>query len=292
MDKFQFNLKTLLICLSLLPLPPVIGFSLIKFAHKDFSLLGPFGDFFAGTTVPTLTFISFLAIVITLKMQKEQLEMQGKQLEMQNEELRNSIEEMKATRKEFVLQNQTLSIQRFENTFFQMLNLHNDIVNSLNYNTDITGREAFQRFMKYLTTTYTNYNNTNRGEFRSKDELTKIRISYKELFEIYEEQLGHYILNFFRIIKFIERSKALDEEEKTFYTGIVRAQLSSNERALLLYNSLSIMGTDLLPLMKKYNLLDNFNQKVLIYPEHFNLYEEHANKQYEIYLSIKNEKNS
>jgi hypothetical protein len=100
-------------------------------------------------------------------------------------------------------------------------------------------------------------------------------------------------LNFFRIIKFIERSKTLGEEEKFFYSGIVRAQLSSNERSLLLYNSLSIKGTDLLPLMKKYNLLDNFNQKVLIDPEHFNIYQELAKTQYDIYLSsIKDKKNS
>jgi hypothetical protein len=124
MSKPEIEMKRAWTLVKNLWLLPVIGMFLVDGLKLDFNQLGPFGDFIAGTMVPVLTFASFLMVVTTLRIQREQLEMQSK-------ELRNSIEEMKTTRKEFEEQNKTLSVQRFENTFFQMVNLHNQIVSSM-----------------------------------------------------------------------------------------------------------------------------------------------------------------
>ncbi|KMY49585.1 putative phage abortive infection protein [Peribacillus loiseleuriae] len=282
MKRLKFELTTLWYCLFLVPIPGVLGIIAIKAFHIDFSYLGPFGDFFAGTTVPILTFISFLAIVITLKMQKEQLEMQGKQLEMQNEELRNSIDEMKATRKEFELQNKTLSIQRFENTFFQMVNLHIDIVNAMVYEDSMSsnkvGRNSFFYFYQALNDSYRiHVKNTFNNDFLNKNEIDRVRINYHSFFLKNEDQLGHYFRNLYRIVKFIDVSELLELEEKKTYIGILRAQLSSTELAFLLYNSLGLHGYNFMILMHKYNLLDNLNSKILIKEEHFDLYMTEAN---------------
>lgn len=81
MSKFLFNKKTLYISLALVPLSFFIGWGVVKKWNHDFTLLGPYGDFFAGTTVPILTFISFLSVIMTLNQQQEQLDIQKNEIE-------------------------------------------------------------------------------------------------------------------------------------------------------------------------------------------------------------------
>lgn len=264
MGKSFKELKTLWYLLFLVWVLPCLGIYLIYRKGLDFKELGPYGDFVAGTIVPFLTFISFLAIVITLRLQREQLEMQRK-------ELHNSIEEMQATREEFKLQNQTLSIQRFENTFFQMVNLHNELVNSivLSGSEPQEGRSAFPVFNRIFREMYSN--RLNRHELNDKNELERIQFVYTMFFSGYEHHLGHYFRNLYRIVKFIDQSPL---DNKKDYIGIIKAQLSSNELSLLLYNGLSENGSKFLPLMKKYNVLDNLNPNSLILPNHLEVYEE------------------
>jgi uncharacterized membrane protein len=241
---------------------PLLGIIIICLYSADFSGLGPFGDFVAGTTVPLLTFISFLAIVITLRMQKEQLE-------LQRIELKNSVEEMQATRKEFEIQNKTLAVQRFENTFFQMVSLHNDIVNSINIDGKI-GRRLFRDLFNILEYYYNNVAMDNKHN--NKEEIVKIRIAYNDFFEDKQQELGHYYRNLYRIIKLIDENDSLTYVEKKNYIGIIKAQLSSFELTLLLYNSLSINGQKFLLLIGKYNLFDNLNEKLLLREKHLFIY--------------------
>ena len=238
----------------------------------DFSVLGPFGDFASGTTVPLLTFVSFLAVVATLRMQKDQLEMQKK-------EIQNSIVEMQETRKEMQEQSKTLSIQRFESTFFNMVNLHNEIVKTLsekNHFAEETGElyfvgrqifpSAFNEFRYIHNELLTS------GNLTGATEIERIQQVYHQFFENRESQLGHYFRNLYRILKFIDEAPLMDGEKRT-YVGIIKAQLSSYELALLLYNGLSNQGNKFLPLMQKYNLLDNLNQSLLIMCDtHYQIY--------------------
>jgi hypothetical protein len=259
LNKFRFDLETLWKLLHLVWISPLLGFLVVHGAGKNFDKLGPYGDFIAGTTVPILTFVSFLAVVITLRMQRDQLEMQRK-------ELQNSIEEMKATRKEFEEQNVTLSKQRFDNTFFQMINLHNNIVNSIFTGGQHakTGRPAVTQYYLWYKTTYTsmlaNY------DFNGKDEITRIRMAFHSFFETYEGELSHYFKNLYETIKFLDES---DLETKETYVGIIKAQLSPHEQALILYYSLSIPGYNFLTYLKKFNLLSDLNPKILILETHF-----------------------
>ena len=76
---------------------------------------------------------------------------------MQREDFRLQWDELALTRSElerqtlqFEEQNKTLRVQRFENTFFQMLSQFQDVVNNLSYSyqqgrdmVDVTGREIF-----------------------------------------------------------------------------------------------------------------------------------------------------
>lgn len=77
---------------------------------------GVFGDKF-GAINALFSGLAFAGIIFTIFLQKRELTLQR--------------EELEETRKEFIQQNETLKKQRFENTFFQLLRLHNDIVDKL-----------------------------------------------------------------------------------------------------------------------------------------------------------------
>lgn len=262
---------------------PLIGV-LLAILGVNFERIGPYGDFVAGSTVPILTFISFLAVVITLRMQNKQLDMQKDQLEMQRKELRNSIEEMKAQRMEFEDQNKTLKVQRFENTFFQMVNLHHDIVNAMSARSggvgaEMTGRKSFEALYTALEARYRGLiNNSSQYEnYKNKSFSDQIQILWNGFYSNNENVLGHYFRNLYRIIKYIDETNLIDSfDEKKVYIGIIRAQLSSTELRFLLHNSLGSHGEKFLILMYKYDLLDNLNINKLIKKEIYELFLEKA----------------
>lgn len=83
---------------------------------KDYSERGQFGDMF-GVINSLFSGLAFGGIIYTILLQRE--------------ELRAQREELRLTKQEFITQNQTLRLQRFENTFFNLIDVHNNIVNSL-----------------------------------------------------------------------------------------------------------------------------------------------------------------
>jgi hypothetical protein len=92
---------------------------------------GQFGDSF-GAINALFSGLAFAGIILTILLQRKELEFQRK--------------ELKATRKEFKTQNVTLKRQRFENTFFNMLSIHFNIVQSTTSDS-FEGLNALQRFI-------------------------------------------------------------------------------------------------------------------------------------------------
>lgn len=268
-DKY---LKTLLKSIRWSWIPLAIGIVLVSLG-VPFEDMGPFGDFFAGSTVPVLTLISSIGVILTLRMQQEQLE-------LQRTELRNSVEEMIATKKEIQEQGKTMAMQRFENTFFNTLTLHNEIVRSLVIKSEreIKGRAIFETLVEEMDS---RLKSAIAFEQISKNlpSLEKIEIIYTSMFNIFEPQLGHYFRNLYRIVKFVHESQFSDDVKRN-YIGIIKAQLSSYELVMLLYNGLSEYGEDFLPLMKQYNLLDNLNENHLtLTPDDVKLFRTYAKGQ-------------
>ena len=102
---------------------PFMGFLFVKVFKINFSDLGPYGDFIAGSTVPLLTFASFILLAATLITQQIQMN-------MQREELKLTREEYARTNEELDEQNKNLLLQRFEVTFFNILSSHNEVMDS------------------------------------------------------------------------------------------------------------------------------------------------------------------
>jgi len=241
-------------------IPPLVGLYLVKKKDVPFDKLGPFGDFFAGSTVPVLTLVGSIGVIITLRMQRQQLE-------MQRQELQHSLEEMRETRNEIKEQGRTMALQRFESTFFNMLNLHNDIVKSLSLRDDektITGRETFMVLFNRFDTNYKFQ--VVKEEVRNKPYIEQLQHVYDIVYKNLEHRFGHYYGNLDRVLNIIDRAN-LTQEEKNDYIGILRAQLTSFEVTLLLYYGLSNHGQSLLQLMQKYDFLGEIEAGQLIAPD-------------------------
>ena len=85
----------------------------IIFLFKDWTTRGTFGDSF-GAINALFSGFAFAGLIYTIYLQREELGLQRDELKMTRIELEGQ-------KQEFHIQNETLKIQRFENTFFQLL---------------------------------------------------------------------------------------------------------------------------------------------------------------------------
>lgn len=99
---------------------------------------GTFGDMF-GAVNALFSGLAFAGLIVTLLYQKEELK-------LQREELAQTREELKGQREEFEEQNKTMKRQRFENTFFNMLSLQQEITHNLSYENPIQDEAELMRY--------------------------------------------------------------------------------------------------------------------------------------------------
>ena len=219
--------------------------------------MGLFGDCFGAVNALVSAF-AFAGVIVSIFQQKNELELQR--------------EELKAQREEFETQNKTLALQRFENTFFNMMELQQRIVEGLSFqdeNKEYKGRDFFEGVLKYTS--------KNMCVFDSLEErIEKYGIKgYDSAIE--PSLLDHYFRHFLSFINraklFIpEKDKNYSQEEKETendniryeYARILRATLSRYELLWLYYNGLSNRGVRLKPLIEKYSMLNNIDPQIIV----------------------------
>ena len=120
-------------------MPFIVYFSSGSTLTADsFAKLGTVGDFLGGTTVGLLSLASILFLISTIVMQRKELGMQREELQMTREELAKSNEQYRIT-------NKTMKLQQFETTFFNMINLYNEVLKDVYHpKKDVKGREALK----------------------------------------------------------------------------------------------------------------------------------------------------
>lgn len=196
-------------------------------------------------------------------------------------------ETLRLQRREFEESRKVFQHQQFENSFFQMLSVHNDIVNSTDIHRKLknlkgkvinsillySGRDCYGYFYRRFKKSF--------NEIDDKTINTAIE-EYETCFEKWDADLGHYFRNMYHIVKYIDENcpksnndcKCEDEcnctyKEKKIYTNILRSTLSSNELLLLFYNCLSDYGNEkFAPYIKTYDFLDNIPKGKLIHSSH------------------------
>lgn len=231
---------------------------------KDPTNQGTFGDTF-GAVNALFSGLAFAGLIATLLYQKEELK-------LQREELQQTREELKGQREEFEEQNKTLKRQRFENTFFNMLSLQQEITNNLFYQDEkeneqtITqhtykGREVFKEIYENATVKY-------EGLIYPKNTGLKLVLKhngYNAYTAIADTtRFDHYFRNLYRIFKYIDTTDLIDQNERYQYACIVRSQLSDYELIMLFFNCLSDNGKEKFkPLIEKYAILKNIRHDLL-----------------------------
>lgn len=249
---------------------------LYLFFRKNAPETAQFGDMF-GVVNALFSGLALGGVIYTIFLQKDELKLQRK--------------ELRETRKEFESQNDTLKLQRFENTFFQLLTLHHEIIDKLNFteNGTTTQRNVFQLAVHSLA----NVLESNQGKGRTveymlgmieddSDEFVKgiadatdeIKNGYNSFYLHFGTSLSHYFRNLYHIFKYIHTSELLSNDQKQFYATLVRAQLSPDELYLLLYNGVveDFGYPNFLYLDKIYDILQNFDKKDKLLTFHFEAY--------------------
>lgn len=201
---------------------------------------GVFGDSF-GVLTSLFSALAFAGVAFTLAMQKEQIESQNKELQIQKDEAIENRKEMKK--------------QAFENTFFQMLKLHNQIVSDISTTIKthssveiVDGRAVIGDFLRKLKDSL---------DFYDLDENSTKEMVGERFLHFYfasKYDLGHYFRFLYNILRFLSEAQI---EEKKLYTRLIRAQLSNVELEILYYNALSTEGNNLIQYMQEFKLMDN-----------------------------------
>lgn len=196
---------------------------------------------------------------------------------------------MKGQRKEFEEQNKTMKRQRFENTFFNMLSLQQEIVANLSYDkvkhavdfrnplksnekhTLYKGRTLFREiYLKLTVSIPEHYYNGIRQAIQANSYDIYSSISDTTRFD-------HYFRHLYRIYKFVDTSNLIEDSERYDYTCIIRSQLSDYELIILFYNCLTENGREKFkPLIEKYTTFNNLREELLADVKHKNEYAETA----------------
>jgi hypothetical protein len=218
------------------------------------------GDMF-GAVNALFSGLAFAGLIVAILLQKDELTLQREELKFTRDEFRGQKEQME-------LQNETLRKQNFENTFFALLKLQNDLVSSIDISSGgdvLVGRDCFSSFYRSFR------NNFSRADTNhSLTELLKIHEAYRSTYNNRQGDLGHYFRNLYNLVKFVHTAEV---SNKKFYANLVRAQLSNQELQMLFYNCLSPNGSEKFkPLIEEYALLKNLPEDLLCNPTHKTLY--------------------
>ncbi|HCU84862.1 putative phage abortive infection protein [Methylophilus sp. UBA6697] len=189
---------------------------------------GTFGDFVGGTLNPFFSFLSFIALLTTINLQRKELKASRKELKASTKQLKRTANAQEMAQDALAKQLETQSKQQFENTFFSLLDQHNkllefhqnDIARAL-HNIVIARRYPTLSSAKTDLTTY----NASIGQY--------FRVLYQLLKLIANSIPNSNIYPDFSVDSIKESAFAPDEK---MYSNIVRSFLNYDVTQLLAIN--------------------------------------------------------
>ena len=220
--------------------------------EKIIKVWANFGDFMGGTLNPILAALSLFGLLITIYYQ-------NRELEETREELKKSTKAQEKQSESLELQNQATKLQVFENTFFQLNKLFNDIKNSLSIKVDIFMDDGgFSNGSGGQVTEYFGIDDNDyylldcikTSKFISYEVIERYLHIYKKRYKTwgydefnvcYEKFTGSYFGLAYQVLKYIDNSN-LSKEEKNRYANIFRAQFTKDELEFLFYHCLGSIG--------------------------------------------------
>ena len=233
----------------------------------SFSKRGLFGDSWGGVNAIVSAF-AFAGVIVTLFLQNRDLNLQRK--------------EMARQREEFEKENKTLKYQRFENLFYNMLNLQQRIVDGLRIecddeeiHRDVVGRDVFSyAFEDEMFTVKIQGGKTIKvSGYRNVLKYNGI-INYNGFWG--PAAFDHYFRHLYKILQFVD-SQPFSHEEAYGYISFLRGTLSRYELVWIYYDALQPKNIKMKKLIERYSLLNNLRTSLLsLTPEASSFYKKYG----------------
>lgn len=259
--------------------------------------LGEFGDFFGGTLNPVFTFLTFLGLIITIVVQQQELKLARTEFRktadtLKTQEIENTLFNILNLHHKIV-QDLCLDISKLNSiplsnflTHTRLLTIPNlsDIISDdedHENHDDHENHEGLEELLLSSTTKKAGLELRNNEQLliRGRDvfaavinylsiecgnDAIKTMKKFKQLQVFHNHILGHYFRNLYQALKLVEsHEKTISEKQQRRYTNLIRAQLSTNELILLLFNCLDKVVDDgqFKNLLVKYRMLEHLPLK-------------------------------
>ncbi|MCG8330872.1 MAG: putative phage abortive infection protein [Chitinophagales bacterium] len=242
--------------------------------------LNELGDFLSGAVASLWALAGLFLIYVAFLGQQKQMLYQSLEIKYGQLELKSTRLEIKGQKEQLKEQNKTMKLQQFENTFFQLLSLHNEIVKNMDIKgrsgNEVTGRDCFEEIYQM----FFNECSKQRSERRRLNKNASLELSKEEVSKIFQKNyskrksdLGHYFRFLYHLLKFVHKSKI---EMKKRYTNFIRAQLSSYELLIIFHYGLIDRNKELRNLLESYQIFRFLNQAEIINKNSLSGYKEQA----------------
>ncbi|PSB86701.1 putative phage abortive infection protein [Photobacterium damselae] len=208
---------------------------------ENVTLLGPFGDFFAGVINPIFTFFTFFGLILTILLQRIELT-------ATLDELKQATKAHQAQVAASSKQNDLTYRQQFESTFFSMLSEHNVLLDKLKHND--------ARLFPSYSNNPTFYTHISEIRSISSERPANLESQYKPTFltqmvyllsepptikmslirlEKYNSYFSSYFIFLYQILKYIDESYD-DKKIAKRYTNLLRSLIPDQILKILLIN--------------------------------------------------------
>jgi hypothetical protein len=242
---------------------------------ENFYNLNLLGDFYGGTVASLWSLAGLFFIYIAFLGQKQQLLNQQMEMRYSQLEVKYTRLELEGQKQEMIEQNKTLRQQRFENTFFQLLNnfirLADEVKTSKN--------RVFENFHQGILVKMHNIQINSRPYQGSINDMKntlksstieQAKKGYIEFHKREKQEVDIYIRSLYHLLKFIDNSQV---DDKVFYANLVRTKLTEHELAFIFYDCLGYPNSaNFKTLIEKYALLEHLNQELVFNQEHLDFF--------------------
>lgn len=171
---------------------------------NDNAKWGTFGDFIGGTLNPIFALFSLFAIIYTIKIQTEELELTRSEMEKSTK----AQEEQSIS---FAKQIASIKLQTFENTFFNLLEHYNNLIDPM-----YEGLDEFYSDLMCESSIIVAFQNANKSIKKT------------------------YFMTLYQLLKFVKNEEDKFNDDPSFdaklYTNIIRATLDDTLLCLLAIN--------------------------------------------------------
>ncbi len=198
----------------------------------DMPSVGQIGDFIGGFTGTIFSIVGIILLFETLALQRQESK-EGKDVFLK---------------------------QQFDNTFFELLKLHQENLNSLKtydiIGNELKGRDFFHHQKVYLQDIFVPTKNISMNRKKAVEAFQAVYANHAEDFSIYFRTL-------YQLYSLIEKSKIKGVDQAS-YSKILRAQLSESELFFIRYNAMTDIGHQSAHYINLFNILKHLSHFELL----------------------------